>query len=699
MKSFCLLFVMILETNLWLSSDGYYISGFALVDGSSTHEGRIEVKVNIDEEDEYGVLSDIGWTIDTADRVCQIVGFPNAIFAPGHSRFGRGQHSKVFGIEDIPNNVTLVCVYEGDSDDESGESVADCSQVNVQTAGVTCNKPKCFRIPGPERNSVKIIEENGKRTNEECLLLCQGDGTLFAAQRDEMCFCFNDSSVLNDADEGCNRPCTGNDRQLCGRGRDVFTVFNVYVGFCPEISGVNLNVYGRYRFGDIVRANCSGGKQLMGDAVLQCVGGPDVFQWNGTIPTCVDGSTVGPIVTISPITRPIGMGTTLTPTGTGGEIMTDISPTMSTVSGMGMGARSDSKSLAVPITVSVISVVIIAVLATSIFFYFNRMRKTESDMKPEPTRRESEFNNKSYSMHKIPNNDGPSYYEVKPNTLAPDTIIGTDGLIDNVLYKPADDVRRDTNEQPDKGSSQNPSQYGLIDNILYKPADNIRRDPNLQKHNQTSPNDTPRYGLIDNVLYKPVENAGNTQIHASDNFRQSPNGNDLPPNDSEYAYPDGETSRGFHQEGKMIDNILYKPADNQTRQPDFASRKYYEIKPGFTPVDYEGADPLFSGNIVTDGPRYHDIEPQSAPTPSRTKFTGYDSVHGIDDDASELTTSDRSGQRLVVRSDDPTSTSHEYIDVDIDGDFASKNPSTYVATSSFEKNKPFPRYATVQKKS
>ncbi|XP_041480955.1 uncharacterized protein LOC121428412 isoform X2 [Lytechinus variegatus] len=664
MKSFCLLFVMIFETNLWLSSDGYFISGFNLVNGSSTHEGHIEVQVKeeIDDEDDeikYGVLSDIGWTIDTADRVCQNVGFPNAIFAPGHSRFGKGQHSKVFEIGDPPNRVTLVCVYEGDSDVDSGESVADCSQLNIQTAGVTCNKPKCFRIPGRERGQVTIIEENEIRTNEDCLLLCQGGGTLFAAQRDEMCFCFNDSSVLDDADDGCNRPCTDNDKQLCGGGRDVFTVFNVSAGFCPEISGVNLNVYGRYRFGDIVRANCSGGKQLMGDAVLQCVGGPDVFQWNGTIPTCVD-----------------------------------ISPTMSTVSGMGMGARSDSKSLAVPITVSVISVVIIAVLATSIFFYFNRMRKKESDMKPEPTRRESEFNNKSYSMHKIPNNDGPSYYEVKPNTLAPYTI-GTDGLINNVLYKPADDVRRDTNEhEPDKGSSQNPSQYGLIDNILYKPADNIRRDPNLQKHNQISPNDTPHYGLIDNVLYKPVENAGNTQVH---NFRQSPNGNDLPPNDSEYAYPEGETSRGFHQEGEMIDNILYKPADNQTRQPDFASRKYYEIKPGFTPDGYEGADPLFSGNIVTDGPRYHDIEPQSEPTPSRTKFTGYDSVHGIDDDASEITTSDRSGQRLVVRSDDLSSASHEY--VDNDGDFASKNPSTDGATSPFEKNKPFPSYATVQKKS
>ncbi|XP_041480948.1 uncharacterized protein LOC121428412 isoform X1 [Lytechinus variegatus] len=699
MKSFCLLFVMIFETNLWLSSDGYFISGFNLVNGSSTHEGHIEVQVKeeIDDEDDeikYGVLSDIGWTIDTADRVCQNVGFPNAIFAPGHSRFGKGQHSKVFEIGDPPNRVTLVCVYEGDSDVDSGESVADCSQLNIQTAGVTCNKPKCFRIPGRERGQVTIIEENEIRTNEDCLLLCQGGGTLFAAQRDEMCFCFNDSSVLDDADDGCNRPCTDNDKQLCGGGRDVFTVFNVSAGFCPEISGVNLNVYGRYRFGDIVRANCSGGKQLMGDAVLQCVGGPDVFQWNGTIPTCVDGTTIGPIVTFSPITRPLGMSTTLQPTGTRGEKVTDISPTMSTVSGMGMGARSDSKSLAVPITVSVISVVIIAVLATSIFFYFNRMRKKESDMKPEPTRRESEFNNKSYSMHKIPNNDGPSYYEVKPNTLAPYTI-GTDGLINNVLYKPADDVRRDTNEhEPDKGSSQNPSQYGLIDNILYKPADNIRRDPNLQKHNQISPNDTPHYGLIDNVLYKPVENAGNTQVH---NFRQSPNGNDLPPNDSEYAYPEGETSRGFHQEGEMIDNILYKPADNQTRQPDFASRKYYEIKPGFTPDGYEGADPLFSGNIVTDGPRYHDIEPQSEPTPSRTKFTGYDSVHGIDDDASEITTSDRSGQRLVVRSDDLSSASHEY--VDNDGDFASKNPSTDGATSPFEKNKPFPSYATVQKKS
>ena len=46
----------------------------------------------------------------------------------------------------------------------------------------------------------------------------------------------------------------------------------------------------------------------------------------------------------------------------------------------------------------------------------------------------------------------------------PKATVGTDGLIDNVLYKPADIVRRGPNEyELDQDSSQNPTQYGLVD--------------------------------------------------------------------------------------------------------------------------------------------------------------------------------------------------------------------------------------------
>lgn len=293
-------------------------------------------------------------------------------------------------------------------------------------------------------------------------------------------------------------------------------------------------------------------------------------------------------------------------------------------------------------------------------------------MKQEPTSPESKFNNMSYSIHNIPNNEGPSYYE--PNTTTEGTV-GTDGLIDNVLYKPADVVRRSPNEyELDQDSSQNPTPYGLIDNVLYKPAGNVRRNPNQHEHDQSSTNDTPHYGLIDNVLYKPVKSSENTH-----NFRQLPNGYDLPSNDSEYASPDEQASAS---------------ADNQAIQTGHASRKYYEIKPESTPGDCPIPD-----RPAPPGARYYDIEPQPAHSRTQTKVAGYDAVHDIGDDATELTTAGRNGQRFVVRPDDTSSMIHEYAAVDNDRDSASNVASTNDATTSAAvKQKPFPRYATVQKK-
>lgn len=45
-----------------------------------------------------------------------------------------------------------------------------------------------------------------------------------------MCFCFDNSSILNKENSGCDRQCAGNERQRCGGGgpgsNDIFTVFN-----------------------------------------------------------------------------------------------------------------------------------------------------------------------------------------------------------------------------------------------------------------------------------------------------------------------------------------------------------------------------------------------------------------------------------------------------------------------------------------
>ncbi|XP_030830515.1 uncharacterized protein LOC105445040 isoform X2 [Strongylocentrotus purpuratus] len=692
MKAFYLILLVFLKSCFFFYSDGYILSPFRLVNGSSRHEGRVEFEVD-DDDYEDGVLSDNGWTIDSADWVCQKLGYPNAIFAPGASRFGKGQYN-VFILDNQGRGV-LECEYPDSGDSDSDEYVPDCSSGNVQAAGVTCNKPGCFRIRKPERDRVTIKEMDQIESNDDCRALCRDEETLFAAQRDEMCFCFNDPSILNEENSGCDRPCAGNSRQLCGGGNDIFTVFfNVSAGFCPEISGVNLNVYGsrygRYRFGDIVRANCSGGSRLMGDDELQCLGEPGSFKWNGTVPSCVDGTTVQPGTTNNPRTQLTGRSTAPPLTGTGVDRVTAASSTVSV--DMGMEARSETKSLVVPVAVSVVGVIIVAVLAILLFMYFKRTRKTQSEMKQKPTSTESKFNNMSYSIHNIPNNEGPSYYE--PNTITEGTV-GTDGLIDNVLYKPADIVRRGPNEyELDQDSSQNPTQYGLIDNVLYKPAGNIRRDPNQHERDQSSTNDTPHYGLIDNVLYKPVESTENTQ-----NFRQLPNGYDLPSNDSEYASPDEQASRGFHQDGELIDNILYKPADNQAIQTGHASRKYYEIKPELTTGDYAVADCPIPDRIVPPGAKYYDFEPQPAHSRTQTKFAGYDAVHDIDDDDSELTTDGRNGQRFVVRPDDTSSMIHEYAAVDNDRDPASNFASTNNGTTSAAvKQKPFPRYATVQKK-
>ena len=159
----------------------------------------------------------------------------------------------------------------------------------------------------------------------------------------------------------------------------------------------------------------------------------------------------------------------------------------------------------------------------------------------------------------------------------------------------------------------------------------------------------------------------------------------------EYASPDDQASRGFHQDGELIDNILYKPADNQAIQTGHASRKYYEIKPEPTPGDYAVADCPIKDRTVPPGARYYDIEPQPAHSRTQTKVAGYDVVYDINDDDSELTAAGRNGQRFVVRSDDTSSMIHEYAAVDNDRDSASNVASSNDATTSVAmKQKPFP---------
>ncbi|XP_001186137.3 uncharacterized protein LOC754555 [Strongylocentrotus purpuratus] len=498
MKASYFILVVFLKLCFLFSSDGYILSSFHLVDGNSPNEGRVEVTLR--DDDGYNltgiVVSDDKWTRDAAKWVCEELGYLNAAFVPDDNRFGRGLQSGIFSIDKIfsIDNRTLV-------EPECNSNKSDnCSEIGA--AGVICQKPGylgCYQIRPVVFSQINITETSEVGNNDKCLEFCRNKEditiieflfgrnlpALYTAQSGDTCYCLNNISESFQK-RVCNTRCSGDPEQFCGRKQpDSYIVFNASTGYCPEISGVNLNVSGRNRFGDIVRANCSGGSQLMGDDELQCLGGPDFFEWNGTVPTCRDQETT----TNEPSTERTRM--TITP-ATRKVTRSDEQDSDDKNMDMNMNSSGGSQSASVPIGASAGSAGIVAVSAASIAAYINKKRKAGSKSKS------------------VPNNEEPSENSVTEVT------------------EPADDVRKDPKQSELDQSSPNDTPHsGLIEND-YKvfddsshdnPAfdDDILQFTTITIYHEIIPYPFPighehsgehqeAGEMIDNVLYEPADN-------------------------------------------------------------------------------------------------------------------------------------------------------------------------------------------------
>ncbi|XP_063964162.1 uncharacterized protein LOC129278720 isoform X2 [Lytechinus pictus] len=594
MKSSYCVSMMYLVSSYFAWSDCYILSSFHLVNGGSPNEGRVEATV-IDEDGEElrgVVVSNDRWTIDEANWVCEELEYRHAVFLPDDNRFGRGLQSDIFSID----NRTLV-------PDCDSDGLGNCSE--IEAAGVVCQKPGylgCFLIRSSELPHINISETSQVLTNEQCLDICMDLSASFAAQRGDTCYCLNNFTISS-KERVCNTKCTGNPEQFCGRKqRDSYIVFNVSVGFCPEISDVNLNVYGRYRFGDIVRANCSGGKQLMGDDALQCVGGPDIFQWNGTIPACIDMITIQPRMTSDPSTDQTRK--TLTP-----HLHTDTT-SLNTVT---MVIDSGSSSIIVLVVAPAVTVVSIVVLmAACLAMYFIKNKRKQSAMKQDDT---ISYKPKSdVLVHNTKNvliNEDPNYYEVVKNS-APKSSDLDNGV--TVLYESADDVRSE------------PHQYEL-----------------------ESPIDTPQHGLIDNVLYKPSWREGDSSMNNYDVFEMESHSQDetshdqhaslksqqmkidLTSNKHENYFSTDNKLCDEPERSNMTDNSLNNPTDKLNLQTDSLSPNYYEIKSDPIGSHYSEV----SSPIADTCPTYHDIQPQPASSPRQIEI-GSTLIETPDDTSHEV---------------------------------------------------------------
>ncbi|XP_041480962.1 uncharacterized protein LOC121428426 isoform X1 [Lytechinus variegatus] len=620
MKSSYCVSMMFLLSSYFARSDCYILSSFHLVNSGSPNEGRVEVTVideDGDEELRGVVVSNDRWTIDEANWVCEELGYRHAVFLPDDSRFERGLQSNIFSID----NRTLV-VPDCDSD-----GLGNCSE--IEAAGVVCQKPGylgCFLIRSSALPNINISETSQVLTNEQCLDICMDLSAPFAAQRGDTCYCLNNFSISS-KERVCNTRCIGNPEQFCGRQqRDSYIVFNVSVGFCPEISGANLNVYGRYRFGDIVRANCSGGKQLMGDDALQCVGGPDIFQWNGTIPTCVDMITIQPRMTSDPSTDQTRR--TLTP-----HLHTDTT-SLNTVT-FTMVIDSGSSSMIVLVVAPAVTVVsIVVLLAACLTIYFINKRRKQSAIKKDDT---ISYKAKSdvlvHNTKSAPINEDPSYYEVVENA-APKSSDLNDGV--TVLYESADDVRTE------------PHQYEL-----------------------ESPIDTPHHGLIDNVLYKPSWREGDSSMNNYEVFEMESHSKDGTSHD-QHASPKSQQMKidltsnkhenYFSTDNKLCDepersnrtdNGLYNRTDKLNLQTDSISPNYYEIKSD--PIGRHYSE--VSSPLADTCPTYHDIQPQ--PASSSLIETPGDPSHDVSKEDTISSIPEYATVNKTARSEKPSDKSSE----------------------------------------
>lgn len=135
---------------------------------------------------------------------------------------------------------------------------------------------------------------------------------------------------------------------------------------------------------------------------------------------------------------------------------------------------------------------------------------------------------------------------------------------------------------------------GVIEEVLYESAEDVRKDPKQSELNQSSPNDTPH----------------------------DDSSHDNPAYDDDDDILQFTTITIYHeiQEEEMIDNVLYEPADNQTIQTGFSFQNCSDMTPDSVGIHDSKVDSPISDTESI----YCDIHPQPGHSPARSNVENHD---------------------------------------------------------------------------
>ncbi|XP_071836379.1 uncharacterized protein [Apostichopus japonicus] len=319
----CLTLFVILWNLLVMSSDGQHIGDVQLVGGSVPHEGRMELYLGARG---WFTTCDVTWTILDATVVCRQLGYPGVAFATLGAEFGRSTEKHLLAR-------TWNCTG---SERKLGQCHYQPTYPCNDVVGVICQDPSYIGCFNDERGIFhSFLQEDyfisSSLTIESCKEFCSEiSHPIIGLKNGGECYCGDSRDVITGhskyPDASCQKPCSGNERQICGGTRtgdhDSISVFDVNLGECEDpgvpTNGIRLSEW--FKFGDVVKFYCDPGYEMVGASVVQCIitkrSDGHAVHWNESTPTCVkernqstDGSVIPSGGPSEDTTKPTNMKT------------------------------------------------------------------------------------------------------------------------------------------------------------------------------------------------------------------------------------------------------------------------------------------------------------------------------------------------------------------------------------------------------